>query len=255
MLKQFSLVGKTVVITGASSGIGRACAIICSHAGATVVLIGRHEGRLDETLGMMDNPAMHFVRVFDLANDLDSCDVLVKGITAKVGKIHAIIHAAGVPSTLPFRSLNQKHLNEVFQTNVFGATLLTKHMVRAASFCEEGGSIVFITSVMGMVGENAKSVYGMSKGALIAGAKTMALEYADKGIRFNCVSPGVVITPMSMQSEYSKNETAMGIVEKKHPLGFGTPEDVANACVFLVSDASKWITGTNLVVDGGYTSH
>lgn len=255
-MEQFFLRNKNIVITGASSGIGRACALLCSQAGATVLLVGRNTERLAETRSQMDRPEQHSTFIFDLsATDMKDAEAAVKSFVAQTGKIDGIINAAGIPSTIPFRSVGSKHLEDAFRVNVFGTMLFTKTLLRAGIFCPEGGSVVFIASVMGMVGENAKSVYGMTKGALIAGSKTMALEYAQRKIRVNCISPSVVITPMSMQSEYSKNEEAFNIVREKHPLGYGDPLDIANASVYLLSEASRWITGTNLVVDGGYTCY
>ena len=119
-------------------------------------------------------------------------------------------------------------------------------------FSEDGGSIVFISSVMGVVGENGKTLYSMTKGALISAVKSMSVELAPRKIRVNAISPGMVETPMSKNAIYSRNEESLDKLRKMHPLGFGKPEDVANASVFLLSDASRWITGTNLIVDGGY---
>ena len=110
------------------------------------------------------------------------------------------------------------------------------------------------TSVMGIVGEVAKSLYSMTKGALIAGSRSLAIELADRKIRVNCISPGVVVTPMTQKAVYSRDDESMKKVTELHPLGLGTPEDVANACIYLLSDASRWISGTNLIADGGYTA-
>jgi len=115
-----------------------------------------------------------------------------------------------------------------------------------------GGSIIFISSVMGVVGENGKTMYSMTKGALISAVKSLSIELATRKIRINAISPGVVETPMSKNAIYSRNEESLDKIKSLHPLGLGQPEDVANACVFLLSDASKWITGTNMLVDGGY---
>ncbi len=119
---------------------------------------------------------------------------------------------------------------------------------------DSGASIIFVASIMGIVGEVGKTAYAMSKGALIAGVRSLSLELALKKIRVNAISPGVVITPMSSSSFYSKDEERIRKIETLHPLGLGNVDDVANACVYLISDASKWVTGTNLIVDGGYTA-
>jgi len=143
-------------------------------------------------------------------------------------------------------------MEEFFRTNVIGAINLTKHAVKSAHFSETGGSVVFISSVMGVAGENGKTLYSMTKGALIAAVRSMAVELAPRKVRVNTVSPGVVESPMSRSAVYSKDEESLNRIRSLHPLGLGKPEDVANACLFLLSDEARWITGTNLVVDGGY---
>ena len=127
-------------------------------------------------------------------------------------------------------------MEEFFRTNVSGALNLTKHAVKLAHFSEEGGSVIFISSVMGVAGENGKTLYSMTKGALIAAARSMAIELAPRKIRVNTVSPGVVESPMSKNAVYSKDEESLDRIKGLHPLGLGSPEDVANACLFLLSD-------------------
>jgi NAD(P)-dependent dehydrogenase (short-subunit alcohol dehydrogenase family) len=143
-------------------------------------------------------------------------------------------------------------MEQFFQTNVISAVSLTKQVVKISQFSEEGGSIVFISSVMGIAGEKGKALYSMTKGALIAAVRSLAIELAPRKIRVNSISPGVVETPMSKNAIYSRNEESLNKIRTLHPLGLGQPEDIANACVFLLSNASRWITGTNLVADGGY---
>ena len=116
-----------------------------------------------------------------------------------------------------------------------------------------GASVVFFSSIMGLVGENSKSLYSMTKGALISASRSLAVEYAKKKIRINCISPGVVITPINTNQPYIADPEKRALLEAKHPLGLGQTNDIANACVFLLSDASRWMTGQNLVIDGGYT--
>lgn len=241
------------MVTGASSGIGRQCAITCSDLGATVVLIGRNEERLSETLNLMDRPHNHLVIAADLT-DNDLLKSITQQITEAKGKLHGIIHAAGISTTLPLRMINEDKLDHFFHTNVSSAILLTKLLVKPSVVSEEGMSVVFITSVMATVGEAGKTLYSMSKGALLAASRSMALELAPKKIRVNCVSPGVVETPMSQKAVYSQDESARNKIIDMHPLGLGEPQDVANTCAFLVSSGGKWITGANIAVDGGYTA-
>jgi len=249
----FSLEGKTILITGASSGIGRQCSISCSEMGAKVVLIGRNEDRLKETIQLMEKPETHLYMVIDLT-EYDKIEAILKEVVGKSGKIHGVVHSAGISTTLPVNMVSPKKMEEFFQTNVYGAINLTRLITKKAIFAEEGGSIIFISSVMGVVGEVAKSLYSMTKGALISGSRSLALEFAERKIRVNCVSPGVVVTPMAQNAVYSRDEESLKKVTDLHPLGLGVPEDVANTCSFLLSDASRWITGTNIVVDGGYTA-
>jgi NAD(P)-dependent dehydrogenase (short-subunit alcohol dehydrogenase family) len=247
----FSLDGKTIVVTGASSGIGRQCAISCSQLEAIVVLIGRKEERLDETLKLMENKTRHLMYSVDLTQ-FELIEDIVKNIVLKLGKINGLINCAGISTTLPFNMVKPEIVEEFFNTNVQTAINITRILIKQSNFSEEGGSIVFLSSVMGEVGEVGKSIYSITKGALIAGSKSLALELAPRKIRVNCISPGIVETPMSKGAVYSRNEESLNKIKALHPLGLGQPEDIANACVYLLSDASRWITGTNLIVDGGY---
>ncbi|AXG73144.1 SDR family NAD(P)-dependent oxidoreductase [Flavobacterium arcticum] len=252
-INAFALQGKTIVVTGATSGIGKQIAILCSGLGASLILLGRNTERLNETMSSLHEPDNHLAYEIDI-NNYDAVADIIKDAVAKKGKLNGLVNCAGVSPTMPFRTTSTTKMEEVFATNVIAAMNLTKLVCKPANMISEGGSVVFIASVMGTVGEVGKSLYGMSKGALIAGAKSMAIEYAAKNIRFNTISPGVVVTPMSMSSEYSKDSDKLDFVTKLHPLGLGMPQDIAQATVFLLSGASRWITGVDLKIDGGYTA-
>lgn len=249
---QFALHNKNIIVTGASSGIGQQCAISCSKMGARVILIGRNEERLQETLQQMDSPEKHVVCSVDLTN-FDKVSEAISSVIEKVDCIHGVIHSAGTSVTLPLKVVTKEKLDSLFQTNVYSAYNLTKEVCKVGRFAKEGGSIIFFSSVMGSVGETAKSLYAMTKGALVAGTKSLACELAKKKIRVNTISPGAIITPINENSEHISNPEKRQKLEEKHLLGLGTTEDVANACIYLLSDASRWVTGTNLFVDGGYT--
>jgi NAD(P)-dependent dehydrogenase (short-subunit alcohol dehydrogenase family) len=247
----FSLNDKVIIVTGASSGIGRQCAISCAAQGAKVVILGRDDKRLDETMHKMDHPKRHLFATLDLT-EYDKIDDLIKRSVLQLGKIDGIINCAGVSTTLPFNLSKPEKIEEYFKVNVQAAFNLTRVAVKPNYFSKSGGSIIFISSIMGVTGEMGKTIYSISKGALISGSKSLAIELASRNIRVNCISPGVVESPMSKQAVYSKDEESLNKIKALHPLGLGLPEDVANACVYLLSDASRWVTGTNLVVDGGY---
>ena len=241
------------MVSGASSGIGQACAIQCAAAGATVILLARNEERLHSTKEMLAGKDNHFM----ISNDLlkNSCpEEELNEIVRKAGKISGFIHAAGVSSTRPLRMVDEKQLTDYYQVNVVSAIMMTKWISKPAIFHESGCSVVWVASVMGMVGEAAKVSYGLTKGALIAGSKSLAIELAPKKIRVNTVSPGVVKSPMTENAIYNQTEEGQERIQSFHPLGLGTVDDVAHGCRFLLSDEAKWITGTNLVIDGGYTS-
>lgn len=247
----FNLSDKHILITGASSGIGRQCAITSSRLGANVILLGRSSERLQETAALLENDNYTIV-VTDITDYENTIAKLEEALTDL--KIDGIIHAAGISTTLPLRNITPEKLQPFFETNVYAAIDITKLLTKRKYANPNGMSIVFLSSVMGVVGEVGKTTYSLTKGALVSGTKSLALELAGKKIRVNCISPGVVETPMSANAVYSKNEEAYNKIKSKHPIGLGTPEDVANACAFLLSDGARWITGTNLIVDGGYTA-
>jgi NAD(P)-dependent dehydrogenase (short-subunit alcohol dehydrogenase family) len=247
----FTLTDKNIIITGASSGIGRICAVSCSQQYGKVILLSRNQVRLEETLSMMKDKEKHGIYSIDIT-DYDKIEGIIAEIVSRYGKINGIINCAGISTTIPLNAVSPQKMEHFFQTNVIGAINLTKHVVKSSNFSEMGGSVIFISSVMGVAGENGKVLYSMTKGAIISAVKSLAIEFASRKIRVNCISPGVVNSPMSENAIYSRNQEALNRIKSLHPLGLGQPEDVANACVFLLSDAARWITGTNLIVDGGY---
>lgn len=246
----FSLSGRKIIITGASSGIGRQCAITCSEFGAQIILLGRDKNRLQETLDLMTGTG-HMIFSVDLL-DFFEVENVVKLISSSTDKINGLVNCAGISTTLPFSQSTPERIVTFLQTNVTGPMNLTRLILKPVNFCKDGGSIVFISSVMGSAGEMGKHLYSMTKGAIDAGVRSLAIEYALKQIRVNSISPGVVISPMSGRAVYSQDEESLNKVKARHPLGLGNADDIANACVYLLSDASRWVTGINLVVDGGY---
>ena len=246
----FSLEGKTIVVTGASSGIGRQCAISCSQMGARVVLIARNEQRLAETFSQLNDEG-HLSIPIDLT-DFDVLKEKVKEIVSAVGPIDGLVNCAGISTTLPLKLMDSQKMDEFFHFNVFSAIELTRHFCQMGNVKKEGASFIFLSSIMGMVGDKGKSLYSMTKGALLSAVRSLACEYALKKIRFNAISPGAIFTPINQDLPHMKDPEARAALEAKHLLGLGETTDIANACVYLLSDASRWVTGQNLIVDGGY---
>lgn len=249
----FILQNKRIIITGASSGIGRACAISCNALGASLLITGRNVDELEKTRSLLSNSENCELLAIDLTS-FEEVKSKLKEATALSGPIDGVIHAAGISTTLPFRNISPEKMNDFFKVNVISALHLTQQIIRPGVVSANGASIIFLTSVMSQVGESAKVLYSMTKGALLAASRSMAIELAARKIRVNCVAPGVIDTPMSQKAYYSQNEESKEWITGLHPLGLGKPEDVANACIFLLSDAGRWITGTQLMVDGGYTA-
>lgn len=248
----FNLKGQRILITGASSGIGRACAILCSRAGADVILIARDEVKLKETHEFL-SPGNHFEFGIDLLNFKEIEEVISK-IVIDHRKINGFIHSAGSEITIPFSMLKPHHFEQLFAINTIAGFEIARILSKSKYFnAEVGASFVFISSIMGLLGIEGKVAYCASKGAIIAGVRAMALELATKKIRVNCISPAIVQTKMAESLFETLPDSAVQKLKDMHPMGLGKPEDVANAVLFLLSSASSWITGSNLIVDGGYS--
>ena len=247
----FSLSGKKIIITGASSGIGRQCAISCSQMGALVVLIGRDESRLQETLSLMEGDG-HLVCPVDL-NQLENIKPLVEDVVSKLGPLDGFIHSAGIEKTLPIKSLKPADYEDIIRVNTLSAFEFVRYFSASKNF-NQGGSMVIISSITSVIGRVGVSAYAASKGAIVSAVKTMALELAKRNVRINAVSPGTVLTPLMQSYLFQISDEERQKRVDGFPLGLGEPTDVANACIYLLSDASRWVTGQNLVVDGGYTS-
>jgi NAD(P)-dependent dehydrogenase (short-subunit alcohol dehydrogenase family) len=222
--------------------------------GANVILFGRRLDALQETATACNAAVAHHIEVVAM-EDFDALAIAATQSVAQLGKVDGIIHCAGISTTLPLRVIRPEKLQQYLNVNVVGAIELSRILCKPTHFSKAGGSIIFISSVMGQVGQKGKTIYSITKGALEAGTRSLALELAKKQIRVNCVAPGVIETPMSANAVYSQEEASLEAVVAMHPLGLGQVTDIANSCIFLLSDAARWITGTTLVVDGGYLAH
>ena len=252
MLNPLDMTGRTILVTGASSGIGRETAISLSRLGARVVLVAHNRDRLEQTLKQLEGTG-HGVEPFDLGQ-YEASPQWMCSLTGTHGLLDGLVHSAGVQSTSPLRALDAKQVENLWALNVLACLWLAKGY-RQRGLNNPGGSVVFISSVAGLVGIPALSAYGASKGAVISLTRSLAMELARETIRVNCVVPGLVKTEMIEETTHRLPPENITALAREYPLGFGEPIDVANAIVYLLSPASKWITGTTLVVDGGYTAH
>ena len=247
----FTLVGRNFLITGAASGIGRATSIVLSKLGAKLILCDLNESGLEITLNECGDG--HIMLPIDLANS-SSIKLKVNDAISKFGKLHGFVHLAGRSYIAPLKSVSEEKCKELFAINTYAALELAKVFTNRNVYIGEKGSIVFVSSVYGVVGSAANVAYAMSKSALHGITKSLAIELAGKGIRVNCVAPGFVKTNMLDTASGMFDANYAETLNKLHPLGIGEPEDVAYAIAYLLSDAAKWVTGSIMNIDGGFTA-
>ncbi len=245
----FSIEGKTILITGASSGIGRQTAIMCSKMGANVIITARNEERLKCTFDnlQVENGQKHNMVLADLSGEEGIIELV-----EQLPELNGVSLNAGIVKTLPVKFINNDDLLDVLNTNMIGPVLLTQRLLKKKKL-RKGSSVVFTSSIGGVfISTIGNTMYGISKGGLNAFMKGLALEMAANGIRSNSVNPGFVATNILSAGVISDEQLKENM--SKYPLGrFGKPEDIALAIIYLLSDASSWVTGHTLVVDGGIT--
>lgn len=243
------LTGRTLLVTGASSGIGKATAIYLSRLGARLIICGRDEGRLQETFAALEGGG-HLIRAFDLSQ-LDQIVPWLKGICAEVGPLHGLAHCAGVQATRPIQAINPAFVEDVLLQNL-GASLMLAQAFRLKACHHPGASLVYVSSSAALKTAPGNVVYAASKGGIISMVKGLGVEMVRDQVRVNAVAPAMVDTPMSDQFRTVLSEENFQRVIDLHPLGLGRPDDVAGAIAFLLADTGRWITGSVLCVDGGF---
>lgn len=247
MYNPYQLTGKTILVTGASSGIGKATAIECSKLGATLVISGRNEMRLKETYDELDGSG-HQMIVADLSEESG-----IIGLVDQLPPLDGVSSNAGICETILVSFYKETSIERIFKTNTFSMMMLTRYLLKKKKLNRKA-SIVYTSSIGNVYTSTiGNGIYGASKCALDGFMRNAALELAPKGIRCNSVNPGMVVTPMtsglgSISSEQLEED------KKKYPLGrYGLPRDIAWAIAYLLSDASSWVTGVALKIDGGFT--
>lgn len=248
VFNSFALSGKTILVTGASSGIGRAIAIACAKMGASVIATARNEERLAETLSYMGTSNAHNVVAADLTIQEN-----VESLVTQLPKLDGVVYCAGTQETCITKMLDKNTLDRVFDTNFFSVCNLNRALLSKKKLNKSASIVIISSAAANYVAEVGNAAYSASKGALSSFARVLAAELVTRRIRVNTVSPGMVRTPIMQKFDVSSEE--FDADERKYPLGYGEPEDVANAVVYFLSDASKWVTGTNLLLDGGLTLH
>jgi NAD(P)-dependent dehydrogenase (short-subunit alcohol dehydrogenase family) len=245
-MNPFSLKDKNILVTGASSGIGKAIAIECSQMGANLVITGRNEERLKSTFDELEGSG-HTYLIADLTKEDD-----VEQLVDNLPKLDGFVSNAGIVKPLLLAYTDMNEINDVLQTNSISAINLSRSLIQHNKI-NKGASIVYISSINGNhCSSIGSSVYAASKAMLNGFMKGIALELAPKKIRVNCINPGMIETDIFKDSSID-----MEALEKdrlKYPLKrYGTPEEIAYSAVYLLSDATKWVTGSSLLIDGGYT--
>ena len=246
LVNPFSLEGRTVLVTGASSGIGRTTAIECSQMGANVIITGRDQARLDEVFNELEGKC-HQAVIADL-----TLEEQLQGLLGQLPVVDGVVLCAGQGTVVPFKMADRKKQDPIFEINYFAPVELLRQLLKKKKLAN-GASVVFVSSIGGVDSITiGNSIYGASKAALNSAMRFCALELAPKKIRVNSVCPGMVNTKLIKGGAVSEEQHQADM--QKYPLKrYGEPEDVANGIIYLLSNASSWVTGHSLVIDGGYT--
>ncbi len=253
MINPMDLNGRNILVTGASSGIGKGIAIYLSKLGANIIMAARNENKLKETYNELE-PGNHSYYSIDLKN-INEIESMFNNICSDEKKLNGIVHSAGISKTIPIQFLKYEDLNSIMTVNFYSFMELVKHFIKK-KYNANGGSIVAISSISGKVGARGLAAYCASKGALDSAIRALALDLAPGNIRINAIAPGMIKTQIyDGLVDVVNNKDFETDLKKRQIMGLGMPEDVASAAAFLLSDASSFITGTSLIADGGYLAH
>ncbi len=243
MYNPFTLEGKNILVTGASAGIGRGIAISCSRMGACVYAIGRNADRLNETICQMEGTG-HKAVICDLTSRQD-----VAAFVSELPKLDGVVHCAGIGQRIPCKQLTETDVDNLMDIN-FKAPVLLQTELLTQKRLNKGASVIFIASIASWSPSTGNAVYSASKGALISYAKCLGLELAPRQIRVNCISPAMVWTELATNDGMSIEE--LKVDEERYPLKrYGQPEDIAHLAIYMLSDASAWMTNSNVEITGG----
>ena len=241
----FSLENKTVLVTGASSGIGERTAIECSKMGANTIITARNSERLQNTFNQMESHPANGQIIADLTKVED-----IDRMVAEMPALDGVVLNAGVLKTMPVKNINEESMMNVFETNILSSIRFIQRMLKAKKL-NANASIVFISSISTFQVKKGNSLYSATKGAINSFAKVLAVEVAARGIRVNCIQPGFIRTHVLDAGAVTEEQLQEHF--KKYPLGIGSPEDIAFPAIYLLSDAAKWVTGGVFTIDGGGT--
>ena len=242
-INPFSLESKVILVTGASSGIGRGIAVTCSKMGAKVIINGRNVSKLQETIGQMGAEESQMI-----AGDLTD-ETALKELVTLLPKLDGVVHCAGMGQRIPCKDLQKANVDQVMDVNFKAPVMLQAELLRQKKI-NKAASIVFIASIASWSPSSGNSIYSASKGAIVSYANCLSIELAPRKIRVNCISPAMVWTDLILCDGTDENQLKED--EQKYPLKrYGQPEDIANLAVYMLSDASTWMTGSNVKISGG----
>lgn len=242
------LTGRTILVTGATSGLGRAACLYLSRLGARVIASGRDPARLEETLARLEGEG-HRGEAFDFS-DLPAIEPWLSALTADEGPLDGAAHFAGQIAVVPVKALSVERIEEIVRINLSSALLLAKGLRKKKAHTENAG-LVLVSSIAGLKGLKGQTLYSATKGGLISAARCLALECAGDRLRVNCIAPGIVMTEGVEASNRAVDQDQQAALEATHPLGYGTTDDVSGAVAYLLADTGRWITGAVLAADGG----